>query len=362
MIYKQLELQRLIASIEDLHYLYQYDIKKKSEAYFQEKLTRLTENNRQALAAIKALIDDGADLTAKTSNGHSVMDQAVFRDNVELIELLISYGVSIHGDKAITPLHRAAAFGSLRVVKFLIEEKGINPRRTTPGEYSVLSSARESSFSGAVLPYLIEVMKKTKSERLPAPKKVYELTEENLLKWLPLVPIPVHSKEKLYDIVDSLFVEDYSTTISYFYRTIERQLPELVFACIALITNATTSEPKDKVVKKISGDSYVHHGNLVVTENLKVRSLMVTGNLTVKGNASNVQGCALFVGGDFECENMYTEGPVVIGGNLKAKKIEAFYNDYALEVKQTLQADTLIIDHHQVKAGYFEVNERIEKS
>ena len=358
---KQSELESLIRSINDLHYLYQYDIKEKSEAEFQAKLTRLNEENRQALSAIRALIESGAvDLTAKRGN-HSVMDQAVVKDNVELIEMLISYGVPIEGNVGMTPLHRAAEFGALRVVKFLIEEKGLSPRRKQPGEYSVLSSARESSFSGAVLPYLIEVLKKTKSERLPPPKKMFELTEENMLKWLPQIPIPVHSKEKLYDIVDSLFVEDYSTTVSYFYTTIERQVPELVFACIALIKNAITSAPKDKTVKKIPGQSYVHHGNLVVTENLKVRSLMVTGNLIVKGNVSNVQGCALFVGGDFECENMYTEGPVVIGGNLKAKKVEAFYNDYALEVKQTLQADTLIIDHHVVIAGQFDVIERIEK-
>jgi cytoskeletal protein CcmA (bactofilin family) len=282
---------------------------------------------------------------------------AVPRDNVELIEMLISYGVSMHGDREwFHPLRRAAEFGALRVVKFLIEEKGINPR-----EVGGLSEAMSSRFSGDVLPYLIETLKKTKSERLPPPKKAYELTEENMMKWLSQIQIPVHSREKLHDIVDGLFIVAYSTTISDFYAAIEEQAPELVFACIALIKNATTSEPKDKVIKNISKDTYVHHGNLVVTGDLKIRSLMVTGNLTVNGHASNVQGRQLFVGGDFECETMYTEGPVIIGGNLKAKKIETFYNDYALEVKQTLQADTLIIDHHQVTANHFEVKERIEK-
>jgi hypothetical protein len=142
---------------------------------------------------------------------------------------------------------------------------------------------------------------------------------------------------------------------------IEVQTPEIIFACIALITNAITSAPTDKVVKSISKQPHVHHGNLEVTGNLKISSLMVTGNLTVKGHASNVQGCGLFVGGDLACETMYSEGPVVIGGNLRAKKIDTYYNDYALDVKKTLQADTLIIDHHQVTAGHFDVKERIEK-
>jgi hypothetical protein len=135
----------------------------------------------------------------------------------------------------------------------------------------------------------------------------------------------------------------------------------LIFACIELIKKAITSEPKVKVIKNITKENSVHHGNLMVTGNLKIRSLMVTGNLTVQGHASNVEGCRLFVGGDFECETMYSEGPVIIGGNLKAKKVDTYYNDYALEVKQTLQADTLIINDHQVIANHFDVKERIEK-
>jgi cytoskeletal protein CcmA (bactofilin family) len=355
---KQLELEKLISRIDDLHYIYKYHRVEKSEAEYLQILEKANENNRQTLAAIKEILESGIDLTFRTINNWSVMYLAVPRDNVELIEMLISYGVSMYGDRGeyYSPLRRAAEFGAVRVVKFLIEEKGINPRGT-----GALSEARSSRFSGDVLPYLIETMKKTKSERLPPPKKAYELTEENLVKWLSQIRIPVHSSAKLHDIVESLFIEGYSIPISNFYETIEEQDPELVFACIALITNATTSEPKDKVVKNISKDIYVHHGNLVVKGDLKIRSLMVTGNLTVNGHASNVQGRRLFVGGDFECESMYTEGPVIIGGNLKAKKIGTFYNDYALEVKQTLQADTLIIDHHRVIANHFEVKERIEK-
>jgi cytoskeletal protein CcmA (bactofilin family) len=354
---KQLELETLIKNIDNLHYIYKYHRVEKSEAEYLRILEKANENNRQTLAAIKEILESGIDLTFKTINNWSVMYLAVVQDNVELIEMLISHGVSIDGDREyFPPFRRAAEFGAIRVVKFLVEEKGINPRKA-----GGLSEAMSSPFSGEVLPYLIETMKKTKSERLPPPKKAYELTEENMMKWLSQVPIPVYSREKLQDIVDGLFIVAYSTTISDFYAAIEEQNPELVFACIALITSATTSEPKDKVVKNISKDSYIHHGNLVVTGDLKIRSLMVTGNLTVKGRASNVQGRRLFVGGDFECESMYTEGPVIIGGNLEAKKVEAFYNDYALEVKQSLQADTLIIDRHQVIANHFEVKERIEK-
>jgi cytoskeletal protein CcmA (bactofilin family) len=353
---KQYELEKLIRGIDDMRYLETYEKSKLSEEEYLQKLEKTNEHNRQQLAAIKELIDGGVDLSFKTINNHSVMDVAVVQNNVELVMMLISYGVSIDG-----ALSRAAYFGADRVVRYLIEEKGLSPRRKSLQEVSILASARSSRYSGPVLPYLLEIMRKTKGERLPPPKKTYELTEENMLKWLPQLSIPAHSYKKLHDIVESVFVEEYSIMLSEFYEMIEEQDPALIFACIALIRNAITSEPKDKVIKNISKQNYIHHGNLVVTGNLKIRSLMVTGNLTVKGHASNVQGCQLFVGGDFECETMYTEGPVIIGGNFKARKIETYYNDYALEVKQTLQADVLIIDHHQVRAGHFDVKERIEK-
>jgi hypothetical protein len=273
--------------------------------------------------------------------------------------LLLSFGASLDIDRDEPYLHYAVHYGADRVVKFFIEEKGMNPRSYST---SVLNVARSSVYRNKVLPYLVAVMRKTKSERQPAPKKLLELTEDNLLKCLSQLSVPDTVRKELHDIVESVYLESHSVTMLYFYETIERQNPELIYASIQLIAQATTSQPKDKTVKNISKDIYVHHGNLEISGSIKIRSLLVTGNLTVKGKASNVQGCQLIVGGDFECDTMYTEGPVVIGGHLKAREVEAYYNDYALVVKQTLQADKLIIDRHQVIAGSFDVTERIEKN
>jgi hypothetical protein len=354
---KENELQRLIGNIDDMHYLYTYDIRELNEADFKQKLEKITDKNKQTLAAIKELIDAGVDLNFKTQNGRSVMGLAVVRNNVELVELLLSYGVSLQETGVAAPLYRAAEFGADKVVKYLIEEKGLNPRK---GEYSVLGVARSSPYSHTVLPYLIEVMKQTKSERQPPPKKLEELTEENMLKWYPQIAVPATVSKKLQELVESQFLIMYSTKLQWFYETIESHDPALIFACIDLIKKAITTEPKDKVVKTVKSP-YAHHGNLEVNGDLKIKSLLVTGNLTIKGKASNLQGCRLFVGGDLICDTMYTEGPVIIGGNLKAGEVEAYYNDYALEVKQTLQADKLIIDRHQVIAGNFDVKERIDK-
>ena len=359
MIEKQWKVVKWIDQMKISSIAHQWDKYEKDEEEKLRRINRKNEDDRQALTAIKELIDSGVDLNFKQK---TVLARAVAADNIELLDMLIAAGFPITEENGRGLMYFAAEDGAERVVRYLIEEKGVNPRKRSPSDFSVFAVARSSRNSRDVLPYLLSVMLKTKSERLPPPKKLQELTEENMLKWLPQVSLPAHSNKKLHDIVESLFVEEYSVKLSDFYEMIEAQTPEIIFVSIALITNAIKLAPTDKAVKSISKQPHVHHGNLEVTGNLKIRSLMVTGNLTVKGHASNVQGCQLFVGGDLACETMYTEGPVIIGGNLKAGKVDTYYNDYALEVKQTLQADALVIDHHQVIAGHFDVKERIERS
>lgn len=252
------------------------------------------------------------------------------------------------------------AAGADNVVESLIDEKGIDPGKKPAKEISVLSFARSLKYNENVLPYLIELLKKTKDQRLPPPKKLLALAERDVMNYLPHLSLQPWLKQKLEQIIDAIFVEEHSVSIDEFYEIIQDQDPDMVFPCIELISQTSTTPPKDKSIKKVTGKPMIHHGNLEVTGNLNVISLMVTGNLKVHGEVKNVQGRQLYVGGDLGCDNMYTEGPAIIGGNLKAKKIEAIYNDYALDVKQTLSAHTLIIDKHQVKAGKMEVEERVE--
>ncbi len=353
---KQHEIVNLISSINDLNYLYTYDIFEMEKSKFELKLESTINKNQEILSNISQLIKDNVELNFVTVNNQTVMDCAVTKDNVELIEMLINSGVNFKGKLEENEyLRRAAEFGAIKVVKYLIEQKGLNPRMKKNYEFSVLNAASASKYSRNVLAYLIEIMKKSKNEKLPAPKKSYELSEDKILEYLPKIKISESNLKKLNEIIESIFLENYSITISNFYSKIEEQEPELVFACIDLINNVSTIEKKDKIIKKIGNQSYVHHGNLTVSGDLKINSIMVTGNLVVQGNSSNVQGCRLYVGGDFICENLYTEGPIIIGGNLIAKKVEAFYNDYSLEVYQTLTANELIIDNHKVNAKIFNI-------
>jgi hypothetical protein len=357
----QVELEKLIGSVRDLNFLYDHRKAKLSEAAFLETLAKENEENRQVLEKIEHLLSRGLSLDFKTINNHSAMDIAVVQNNVDLVKLLLKYGAVLRTD-GISSLCRAAEFGADRVVKFLVEEKGM-PVRKTSTDYSALAAARSSKYSRNVVPYLVEVLKSAPPPPQPSrAKNKSDLIKEELLKYLPQIDLIEGHRCKTEDIIGALFLEEPSVSISEFYESFVEQEPTMVFACLELIAKAAPSAPKDKTIKKVPNSSYIHHGNLFVTADVKVNSLAVTGNLVVKGKLSNFEGASLFVGGDLECSSMYTEGPVIIGGNLTADVVEAVYNDYGLDVKNTLKASKLIVDHHDVQAKVFEVENRVDKT
>ena len=366
MTQQQYELEKLIRRIKSHHYIETY-VKNKNEAEYLERLKEEQAENEVTLGEIRKLLASGVGLDFETVNGHTPLLIAVTQDNVELIQLLMEYGADIrapvHYD---TPLHRAAEFGAARVVRFLIEQ-GLDPRAPSPGGSTVLGRARGSQHSKGVVSLLVELLKPTKSQRPPPPKKAKDLSEENVLRYLAAeapAGVSAESWARLRLLMEGVFVEEHSVTLDECYEGIQEQSsfrPDLVFAAIGLIQAVSTRAPKDKKVKKLSASTLCHHGNVEIDGKLKIGSLLVTGNLSVKGTASNVQGAALFVGGDFTCETFKTEGPVIIGGDLRASLVDAYYNDYALEVRGTLRADKLVVEKHVVKAGSFEVQERIDK-
>src|SRR5262249_1025488 len=138
-----------------------------------------------------------------------------------------------------TPIHRAARFGADRVVAFLIDQ-GLSPRAKTSYGLTILAAARQSRYSGNVLPMLIERLKASKSERGEPPKKLKELSEERMLGYLATHDLSGlrGGADTLRNIADSIFVEDYSVTIQEFYEMIQEQAqfaPEVLFACIDLV-------------------------------------------------------------------------------------------------------------------------------
>lgn len=363
----QRELMGLIEGIDDLFYIETYHRVERPEAEYLEILRRAQAKNAALLGRIGELLRSGVSLDFTRPSGHTPLMVAVTHNNVELLELLIAHGADVHavvGHDA--PLHRAAEFGADRVVRALIE-RGVDPRGLAQGGRTPLSVARSSRHSRRVAPMLVELLKPTKSRRPPPPKKLKELAEVEVMAYLdgeaPAAVQPA-TWQALRAFMDSVFVEEHSVTIDQLYEGIEEHGatdPSLVFACVDLIRRVARRAPRSRTIKRLAKPVHVHHGDLEIAGDLVVRSLMVTGDLEVRGDASNVQGRRLFVGGDFTCEVFRTEGPAVIGGDLEARVVDAYYNDYGLEVRGTLRADRLVIERHVVQAGAFAVKERVER-
>lgn len=346
--------QSLADSIEQLYF---YD---KLDCDYLEDIEEAQKQNADIVAQIRTLFESGFDFNLKANNVHSVFDIAVTTDNIELIKLLFQFNApyySVHH----TPLHRAAEFGSLEVVKYLIEEKGFNPEKKDSDDFSVLQAARSSKHSENVVPYLVKNLLDRKYEKLPAIGKQKELAENNIRNNLSNLGLSDELAQKLEDLITAIFVEEHSVSIAEFFEEIKEQNPDLIFACIELINHASAKNPTEKTAKKIPSPVYVHHGDLTITGNAKVSSVMVTGNLTIQGNLQNLEGEQIYVGGNLIGKNIYTEGPMIIGGDLIATEISSYYNDYKLEVKGVIKADKLIIDNHLVIAHDFEVKEIIKK-
>ncbi|WP_338866575.1 ankyrin repeat domain-containing protein [Myxococcus stipitatus] len=361
---EQLELTNLIHKVNSHHYIEAY-VKKENEAEYQTRLGKERAENEVTLGKLRELLASGVSLAFVDQNNHTPLQLAVTQNNVELIQLLMEYGADLRAVTAYdTPLHRAAEFGADRVVRFLIEQ-GLDPRGLTSGGVSVLSRARSSRHSREVPALLVELLLPTKSQRPPPPKKAKGLSEEKVVGYLSGdAPSGVRpgSWSKLRELMDAVYVETHFVTLDGFYAGIEEQSsmnPDLVFAGIGLIHATLAEAPKAKSVKKVAKGRYVHHGDLEVTGNLSVGSMMVTGNLTVQGKVDNFEGASLFVGGDFKCASFHSEGPVIIGGNLEAELVKVLGNDYGLEVRGTLRAGKLVVDDkHVVTAARFEVQER----
>ncbi|WAS93300.1 ankyrin repeat domain-containing protein [Nannocystis punicea] len=363
---QQAELLRLIGQIDDLWYTETYKQRELPEAEYRELLQRQQAKNTAVVAQIRELLAGGVSLDFTRNGSHTPLLVAVTHNDVALIELLIEHGADIRAETGYeSPLHRAAEFGAHRVVRFLIEQ-GVDPRGKVGGR-TPLAAARASRHSRGVVPLLVELLLPTKSRRPPPPKKPKELAEAEVTAWLAEAPPPTVGAATwaaLRSFMDSVFVEEHSVSIDQLYESIEEHgdtRPELVFACVELIRKVARREPKAKTLKKLAKSVAVHHGDLTIDGKLTIGSLMVTGDLTVRGDANNVEGRRLFVGGNFTCESFRTEGPAVIGGDLTARVVDAFYNDYSLEVRGTLRADRLIVDHHVVRAGAFAVAERIDR-
>ena len=119
-------------------------------AYFFTPLTAALHYDQIELARL--LVENGADVNLKDSDGRYPLNLACKAGNYDLVELMISKGAKINvpGKEGYTPLHKAVESGSkdsLEIVKLLVQ-KGANVNASTESGYTPLILAGWEDVNG----------------------------------------------------------------------------------------------------------------------------------------------------------------------------------------------------------------------
>jgi ankyrin repeat protein len=97
--------------------------------------------------ALRSLIQQKADVNAAQVDGATALHWSVYRDDFEILELLIGAGarVDVKNREGVTPMHMASLYGNARAIERLLKA-GADPKQKGPaGETMVMLAARNGN-------------------------------------------------------------------------------------------------------------------------------------------------------------------------------------------------------------------------
>jgi ankyrin repeat protein len=99
------------------------------------------------LAAVEALLAEGADVNDKQLNGSTALHWAVYHDDLELAQRFIEDGANVQATtrEGITPLHLASLYGNPDMVSSLLEAGADASSRGPAGETMLMLAARNGN-------------------------------------------------------------------------------------------------------------------------------------------------------------------------------------------------------------------------
>jgi len=101
---------------------------------------------RGDVAAVRALIQKKADVNAAQDDGATALHWAVYRDNVEVVDMLLRAGAkSAPNREGMTPLAMAALYGSAQIVDRLLKSGGDAKALGPNGESMLMFAARNGN-------------------------------------------------------------------------------------------------------------------------------------------------------------------------------------------------------------------------
>jgi uncharacterized protein len=97
--------------------------------------------------ALRALLQQKADVNALQVDGASAMHWAVYRDDLEAIDLLINAGakVDIKNREGVTPLHMGSLYGNSKIMSRLLKAGADAKQRGPAGETMLMLAARNGN-------------------------------------------------------------------------------------------------------------------------------------------------------------------------------------------------------------------------
>lgn len=321
------------------------------------------------LPRIKNAIAAGADWTTPTgSAGYDIPFSAAGRFDEKPLELLLDAGVPVdHTRNGDTLLHWAAQFGRTNVIEMLVKRGAPVTARNSKGK-TPLDVARSSPFGKEAVPLLTEL---TRAARQASPKKPVavegaDLTEEAMIAAVAALPkrsLKPEIRSELEQHVKAAFLAGPAIRVDQFLRDLaDTEDMVLLAAGMLAATKATTRAPESVEQDGAENVVRVHVGDLTVKGDCDANSLVVTGNLTVKGRLTNWEGRQICVGGTLIAKTVVNEGPMWVGGELHATKgMFSFGNDYGTIVKGALITPVLIQEDHPIKAKEVRAEQRYRK-
>jgi hypothetical protein len=290
-----------------------------------------------AVARVKAALAAGADWRAPLgpADRDAAFTAAICGAGGPL-EALLDHGVPVdHAQThAGTLIHEAAAFSNLGAIEFL----------PSGGPFGELLVRR------GVAPDVRDEYKALRGD---------DLHRDVVMTALNDATPPI-----LRRVVDGFFVERLGGKCVDFLRTLAEQADERsLLAGLALVRQTSTAKQKAKVIAgnkngKAKRVDIVHHGDLHVAGDTDANTIVVTGTLRVDGLLRNLDGCVVAVGDAVDAHAIWSEGPFVVGANVRAREaIGCGDNDYAFIVSGDVVAPVFVhLDNRSFAAGHMSVD------